>query len=145
MGFVPSFLGRDQIWRNCLFRRATFHQLVRSRGCCRIGSRLSPQAMLCRSLHQKRIEILAFSADGGTLPQYEGRRVSSLATIREMMRLPGIEPGLQAWEAHVLTPGPQPLSPLREGLAHKVYALGWRAAISSKAESTVFSSSRVRR
>jgi hypothetical protein len=27
----------------------------------------------------------------------------------QKMRLPGIEPGLQAWEARVITAGPQPL------------------------------------
>ena len=29
------------------------------------------------------------------------------------MRLPGFEPGLQAWEAYVITTGPQPLAHLK--------------------------------
>lgn len=29
------------------------------------------------------------------------------------MRLPGFEPGLQAWEAYVITAGPQPLAHVR--------------------------------
>ena len=28
---------------------------------------------------------------------------------KENVRLPGFEPGLQAWEAYVITAGPQPL------------------------------------
>ena len=32
--------------------------------------------------------------------------------IKENVRLPGFEPGLRAWEAHVITAGPQPLSSL---------------------------------
>ena len=29
--------------------------------------------------------------------------------LRQNVRLPGFEPGLRAWEAHVITAGPQPL------------------------------------
>ena len=36
----------------------------------------------------------------------------SLHPIKENVRLPGFEPGLRAWEAHVITAGPQP----RQGL-----------------------------
>jgi hypothetical protein len=35
--------------------------------------------------------------------------------LRQNVRLPGFEPGLRAWEAHVITAGPQPL--------HALYAM----------------------
>lgn len=41
----------------------------------------------------------------------------ALHLFKENVRLPGFEPGLRAWEAHVITAGPQP----RQGLDSRLF------------------------